>query len=191
MSNLTDKLDRHHTPLYFPRRVCRRVFASISRPVLRLSELYDAGVVRTPVDILRLKSRTSILPPPETTPHASDNGQGDTGTQDTPPRLSTNASVPHKCNDVEAVSSAILGAAMSAKGGANVHEGGAVEDDDGHAEAGSSGDGGEVKKKGKGKKRKAVIVPESTLEGRGGWGRLSAKNVFDAVEKSKDITLGR
>lgn len=32
---------------------------------------------------------------------------------------------------------------------------------------------------------------ESTLEGREGWGKLSARNVLDAVDKAKDVTLGR
>lgn len=41
------------------------------------------------------------------------------------------------------------------------------------------------------KKKKASSEPESTLEGREGWGKLSTRNVLDAVEKAKDITLAR
>lgn len=58
--------------------------------------------------------------------------------------------------------------------------------------AGAEG-AGEVGK-GKGKKKsskKSTEVPESTLEGREGWGRQSAQNLFDAVEKAKDVTLGK
>ena len=32
---------------------------------------------------------------------------------------------------------------------------------------------------------------ESILEGREGWGQLSARNVLDAVDKAKDVSLGR
>lgn len=92
-----------------------------------MSELYDAGIVRTPVDIMRLRSRT----------------------------------VP------------------------------AAADVENPAEEEAGNDAGNGARNGKTRTKRESVVVESTLEGREGWGRQSARNVFEAIEKAKDVTLGR
>lgn len=143
----------------------------------RLSELYDAGVVRTPVDILRLKSRT--IPPAAMETPAEEAEQGQEGTGDAPPPLREDADgnayiVPEK------------------KEMANLRsEAGVPEEVGGVEDIMTKKDAGQGAKKRKARKKNKSVTVESTLEGREGWGRQSAQNVFDAVEKAKDVTLGR
>eukprot|EP00903_Cladosiphon_okamuranus_P007072 g6873.t1 len=149
----------------------------------RLNELYEAGIVRSPLDILRLRSITAI-----DAPAASDAAAAGSATD--------------------------LPAAEASQQDKKAGKASARGSDDGNGEDGDKqNEGAKKKKKKKGKKSKSVAEEggdagedsggcgqeeeeeeeeeESILEGRDGWGQLSARNVLDAVDKAKDVSLGR
>lgn len=64
----------------------------------------------------------------------------------------------------------------------------AKEEGDGGADSGSSGQEEEEEAE---EEEEEEEGEESILEAREGWGQLSARNVLDAVDKAKDVSLGR
>ncbi|CAM9194612.1 unnamed protein product [Choristocarpus tenellus] len=145
----------------------------------RLSELYSCGIVHTPVDILQLQERTRA---------ADRDGEVD---------ISTATPGQEQHLDMVDTYSDASGDAECRVGAEEKRQPSEVQIRNEEVEDGSKRLGLDLTLRNKREKikNKSNQVDEdgyrSTLEDMDGWGYQSTQNVFEAIEKARNITLGR